>query len=58
MIKINVKEYRLKEIIEFFVEGFNDCACCPLSDDCFRQDEDKGIDIKKCVDDIITYYLQ
>ena len=58
MKRIEVKESRLKEVIEFLVEGFNDCACCPLSDDCFRRDEGEGIDYKDCTEEIICYYLQ
>lgn len=55
---IKVKENRLKEVIEFWVEGFNDCACCPLSDDCPRHDEELGIDCQDCAKEIICYYLQ
>lgn len=54
---MKVKEKRLKEVIEFFVEGFNDCACCPLSDDCPRLDAE-CIDTKECAEAIITDYLQ
>ena len=58
MEKVKVNESRLKEVIEFWVEGFNDCACCPLSDDCSRRDEELGIDCKDCAEEIICYYLQ
>lgn len=54
---MKVKEERLKEVVEFVVEGFNDCACCFLSNDCPRLDAE-GIDIKECAEEIITYYLQ
>lgn len=58
MKKIEVKEARLKEVIEFWVEGFNDCACCPLGDDCPRHEEELGIDCADCAEEIICYYLQ
>ena len=58
MKRIEVKESRLKEVIEFLVEGFNDCACCPLGYDCPRRDEEEGIDIIDCAKEIIVDYLQ
>ena len=58
MKRIEVKESCLKEVIEFLVEGFNDCACCPLGYDCPRRDEREGINIADCAKEIIVDYLQ
>ena len=58
MKRIEVKESSLKEVIEFLVEGFNDCACCPLYYDCPRRDEGEGIDIIDCANEIIVDHLQ
>lgn len=41
---------RLHEYLESWVETFNDCACCPLSNQC---DSEDGIDILQCADDLL-----
>ena len=33
---MQVNENRLDTILQDFVETFNDCACCPLSNECDR----------------------
>lgn len=58
MKTIKVKEERLKELTQWMVDGFNDCACCPLSDGCPRRDDDLGIDSIDCAEEIIANYLQ
>ena len=58
MKRIEVKESRLKEVIEFLVEGFNDCACCPLDYDCPRKKKEEGINIIDCANEIIVDYLK
>lgn len=58
MKRIEVKESRLKELTQWMVESFNDCACCPLSDDCPRRDEGEEIDVIDCAEEIIVDYLQ
>lgn len=54
---IEVKKERLKELVSFMVQGFNDCACCPLSLNCPRNDT-IGIDVQECTKEIILNYLQ
>ena len=51
---IRVNEEKLKEVVEFWVESFNDCACFPFEFTCLRE----GIDVTECADDIIVYHLQ
>ena len=58
MKRIEVKESRLKEVIEFLVEGFNDCACCPLYYDCPHKEKGEGINVVDCAEEIIVDYLQ
>lgn len=53
-----VKESTLREIVEGYVSGFNDCACCPLyCNDEFDECEYEGIDITDCADRIMYEYL-
>ena len=58
MKRIEVKESRLKEIIELLVESNNDCACCPLDYDCPRKEKGEGINVVDCAEEIIVDYLQ
>lgn len=32
-----IDTYTLEEWLQSWVETFNDCACCPLSNDCERR---------------------
>lgn len=41
---------RLFDYLESWVDAFNDCACCPLSDECDRED---GIDSMACADKLL-----
>ena len=52
-----VRHDRLQDLLEQLVEGFNDCACCPLSNDCHRRESD-GIDSYECARLIRTFYLE
>lgn len=40
----------LFDYLQSWVETFNDCACCPLSDRCERED---GIDSTSCADELL-----
>ena len=53
-----MKRIEVKEVIEFWVEGFNDCACCPLDYDCPRRKKGEGINVIDCAEEIIVDYLQ
>ncbi len=53
-----VRHDRLTLLLEQFVEGFNDCACCPLSNDCHRRDREEGIDSCECAQLIRALYLE
>lgn len=52
-----VRHDRLALLLEQLVEGFNDCACCPLSHDCRRR-EFAGIDSCECAQLIRMFYLE
>ena len=52
-----VRHDRLTLLLEQLVEGFNDCACCPLSHDCHRRESD-GIDPYECARLIRMCYLE
>ena len=52
-----VRHDRLTMLLEQLVEGFNDCACCPLSNDCHRRESD-GIDSCECAQLICMYFLE
>lgn len=52
-----VRHDRLQMLLEQLVEGFNDCACCPLSNTCTRR-EDYAIDSIACAKSIRMYYLE
>ena len=41
---------RLFDYLQSWVETFNDCACCPLSNECNRE---HGIDSIDCVDKLL-----
>lgn len=41
---------RLFDYLESWVDTFNDCACCPLSNECDRED---GIDSMACADKLL-----
>ena len=41
---------RLFDYLQSWVETFNDCACCPLSNECNRE---YGIDSIDCVDKLL-----
>lgn len=45
---MQVNENRLDTILQSFVESFNDCACCPLTFDCERDNE--GVDCYECAE--------
>ena len=45
---MQVNENRLDTILQNFVESFNDCACCPLTFDCEKDNE--GIDCYECAE--------
>ena len=45
---MQVNENRLNTILQDFVETFNDCACCPLSNECDR----RSISYE-CADDLL-----
>jgi hypothetical protein len=45
---MQVNENRLDTILQSFVESFNDCACCPLTFDCER--DNKGVDCYDCAE--------
>ena len=45
---MQVNENRLDTILQDFVETFNDCACCPLSDQCDRRSI-----TYECADDLL-----
>jgi hypothetical protein len=45
---MQVNENRLDTILQDFVETFNDCACCPLTFDCER--DNAGIDCYECAE--------
>lgn len=47
---MQVNENRLNTILQYFVETFNDCACCPLTFDCERDDE--GINCYDCAEQL------
>lgn len=61
---MQVNENRLDTILQNFVESFNDCACCPLTFDCERDNE--GIDCYECAEllkkwlmgGVIPYFFQ
>lgn len=40
----------LFDYLESWVDTFNDCACCPLSNECDRED---GIDSMVCADKLL-----
>lgn len=54
-----VRHDRLTLLLEQLVEGFNDCACCPLSNDCacIRREAD-GIVPYECARLIRMFYLE
>lgn len=52
-----VRHDRLTLLLEQLVEGFNDCACCPLSYNCRRRESD-GIDSCECALLIREFYLK
>ena len=52
-----VRRDRLTQLLVQLVEGFNDCACCPLSNDCHRRESD-GIDPYECARLIHMFYLK
>ena len=45
MMYEEVNTYMLEDWLQMWVDTFNDCACCPLSDRCDRED---GIDSINC----------
>lgn len=45
---MQVNENRLDTILQDLVETFNDCACCPLTFDCER--DNAGIDCYECAE--------
>lgn len=46
---VEVNQDNLDYILETFIEGFNDCACCPMSLNCEkRESEEYGIDSQEC----------
>ena len=47
---MQANENRLNIILRYFVETFNDCACCPLTFDCERDDE--GINCYDCAEQL------
>lgn len=47
---MQVNENRLNTILQDFVETFNDCACCPLTFDCER--DNAGIDCYECAEQL------
>lgn len=47
---MQVNENRLDTILQDFVETFNDCACCPLTFDCER--DNAGIDCYECAEQL------
>lgn len=47
---MQVNENRLNTILQDFVETFNDCACCPLTFDCGR--DNVGIDCYECAEQL------
>lgn len=47
---MQVNEHRLDTILQDFVETFNDCACCPLTFDCER--DNAGIDCYECAEQL------
>lgn len=47
---MQVNENRLNTILQDFVETFNDCACCPLTFDCGRNNA--GIDCYECAEQL------
>ena len=49
---MQVNENRLDTILQDFVETFNDCACCPLTFDCER--DDARIDCYECAEMLKT----
>lgn len=54
--EISVIDSRLTELMESFVETFNDCACCPISNDCIHR-ERGGMDVSYCAQLIIANHL-
>lgn len=52
-----VRQDRLSLLLEQLVEGFDDCACCPLSNDCHRRESD-GIIPYECARLIRMFYLE
>ena len=60
---MNVNINRLQEIIENYVESFNDCAVCPLYPDCPKENDNAdfifspGIDLD-CADLIIENLME
>ena len=46
---MQVNENRLDTILQDFVETFNDCACCPISEGCKR----RSINSLQCADDLL-----
>ena len=54
-----VRHDRLTLLLEQLVAGFNDCACCPLSNDCAcGRRETSGIDPYECAQLICEFYLE
>lgn len=47
---MQINENRLDTILQDFVETFNDCACCPLTFDCER--DNAGIDCYECAEQL------
>lgn len=45
---MQVNENRLDTVLQSFVESFNDCACCPLTFDCEKDNE--GMDCYECAE--------
>ena len=52
-----VRHDRLTLLLEQLVEGFNGCACCPLSNNCRRRKSD-GIDSCECAQLIRMFFLE
>lgn len=46
-MKIQVENSKIVYLLNSWIEGFNDCACCPLSLECDQEQTDCENKLKK-----------